>query len=187
MRIMQSTAAKRYAAALYELAAETNNASDINRQLALLAQVWEENEVLRQFLTNPRCSLAEKKELITHLAQEARLHQFVVNTLFLMLEKGRITILPAVSRSYTEYDDQSNNRVRGHCRSATSLGTGERKLLEQVLTKLSKASEVILTVETDASLMAGFILSYRGVTVDGSLSGSLGRLHRQMLESSHNN
>jgi F-type H+-transporting ATPase subunit delta len=186
VRVMQSTVAKRYAAALYELATETKSASEINRQLESLAQAWEQNDNFRQFLTNPRCSLTEKKELIASLAREMKLHQLVVNTLSLMLEKGRISLLPAVSRSYTEYDDLNNNRVRGHCRSATSLKAGERKSLEQVLKKLSRASEVILTVETDTTLMAGFILSYRGVTVDGSLSGGLARLHRQMLNPSHN-
>jgi len=183
---MQNTVAKRYAAALYELAAETNNASEINGQLALLAEIWEGDETIRQFLTNPRCSLNEKKEVIFSLAREAQLHQFVTNTISLMLEKGRIKILPAVSRSYTELDDRNNSRVRAHCRSATSLDAGELQLLQQVLKKISKASEVILTSETDASLMAGFILSYHGVTVDGSLSGGLDRLHRQMLNSSHN-
>ncbi len=186
MRIMQNTAAKRYAAALYELATETNRATEIKGQLSLLAEVWSSDEALGQFLTNPRCSLAEKKELLSVLAKEVKLNQFVANTLFLMLDKGRITLLPEISRSYTEYDDHSNNRVRGHCRAATSLEEKEKKLLKQVLTKLSQASEVILTAETDASLMAGFVLSYRGVTIDGSLSGRLDRLQRQMLNPSHN-
>lgn len=187
MRIMEITVAKRYAAALHSLALESGETIAVNRQLNRLAKVWQDNPLLDQLLTHPRLSRKEKEDLLQAVGGRLKLGELIFNLLRLMLDKGRIQLLPQLARSFREQNDRHNNRVLAHCRSARPITPEELTQLRNRLTEITGAAEVELRVETDVSLMAGFAVSFRGVSIDGSLKGHLKRLKREMLQPSQEN
>lgn len=187
MRIMKSTVAKRYAAALHSLALEFQAAAAVNRQLGRLAKAWEAEPLLGQLLAHPRLSQSEKEELLQKVGDSLGLGDLTVNALRLMLDKGRIQLAPQLARSFREQHDYYNNRVQARCRSAKPMTSGELDQLRRKLADISGAAEVELTAQTDASLVAGFTVSFQGTVIDGSLKGRLERLKRGMLQPSHGN
>lgn len=180
---MQSTVAKRYAQALFELARDKK--LELEPQMAAVAAIWNAEPLLSRVLTDPRWPVERKKSVLHSLAEQLNLDTYLLNTLNLLLDKGRIGHLPAVAAQYRILDDLHNRRIRAQCRSATALDEQQQEQLKAKLASLTGAREIELSVVIDPDLVAGFVVNIEGKIIDGSLKGRLERMGRKLAQPSH--
>jgi F-type H+-transporting ATPase subunit delta len=121
------------------------------------------------------------------LGKHMGLHALIVNTLNLMLDKGRISLLVDFVDQYRSLSDRHSGRIRAHCRTAAELNSKQLEALKSKLRKLTGASVVELEIQTDPQLLAGFIVNVGGMIIDGSLNGRLNRLGQNLLQASQGN
>lgn len=179
---MSTKAAKRYAAALHASASQAGIARDVAHQLAILAGMWNDTPELRDVVSNPRIERPIRTEVVQKISRELDIPQLLTNLLDLLLDKGRLGILPALYAEYQALEDTAAGRVRAKCFVAHSLTEEQVGKLRQFLLAYSGARDIIISFETDPSLLTGFIVSIDGKIIDGSLRGRLHRLGRTLAQ-----
>ena len=177
---MRSTAVKRYAAALYSLARERGLTEEISTQLEKMTGFWQDSPEFQQFLLSPRIKLSRKRAVLEEVGAKLGFAQPLANTFSLLLEKGRIGIVPMLSKEFSALEDFDAGRVRARCVVPHPLSELQLQQLRDKLAQLSGAKDVLISLEIDPSLLAGFVVSVDGKIIDGSLKGRLRRLQRNL-------
>lgn len=171
--------AKRYAVALFQLAKEQNKLDLIENELIVVKEVFTTNKELLDVLNHPKVTKDKKKEMIGK--SFASLSQQVVNTLLLLVDRGRINIVEEMVTHFV----QSANELRG-TEDATVYTV--RPLSEEELSSIStsfakKIGKKSLRLENvvDKALIGGVKLRIGNRIYDGSVSGKLERIERQLV------
>jgi len=180
MAALAGSVARRYARALFSIGVDRGDFEQLGRELGDLAALWSAEPDLRQALENPVFSPTEKRavleQLLPRVAPSPEAQKFVL----LLLERRRIALLPAISRSYRELSDAHTGRVRALVTSAQPLGPAEvdrvRRSLEQRTGK-----RVILETAVDPSLIGGLVARVGDLVLDGSVRTQLATLRSRLL------
>jgi F-type H+-transporting ATPase subunit delta len=106
----------------------------------------------------------------------------------LIVEKRRLSLVPAVAVSLEEKADEAAGIARARVRSAVPLGEAQAKSLSRALEKTLAAggdagSTVVLDVVVDPSLLGGVTVRVGDRLWDLSFKGRLAALKEQILES----
>ncbi|MGM7721842.1 F0F1 ATP synthase subunit delta [uncultured Metabacillus sp.] len=171
--------ANRYAVALFELAKEQNQLDQIESELLVVKEVFSTNKELIDVLNHPKVTNETKKSIVKEAF--AGLTQQVVNTLLLLVDRHRSNIVTDV----VNYFVQHANEVRG---TEDAIVYSVRPLTEAELTSIStsfakKIGKVSLRLENvvDKGLIGGVKLRIGNRIYDGSVSGKLERIERQLV------
>lgn len=179
---MQNTAAKRYAEALYDIARENNLTLQVDSDLTELSRVWKDQPLLRSVLTSPKIEISLKRQTAEDLSKRLKMQKPMLNLLYLLLDKDRIDLISDLAREFSALHDANSGRVRASCKTARPLTEVQLDLLKAKLIKITGAKEVIVTLENDPSLLAGFVVRIDGKIIDGSLRGRLKRLQSSITQ-----
>lgn len=171
-------AAKRYAKALFELALEQGLVTETENQLKLIADVVESDAEIRAFLTAPNITLDTKLKVLNSAFND-KASAIVLNTVSLLLERGREGELPAVLEAYLQVAGGVLRRADAHVASAKPLTEQEIvKLADKFGTLLGKTVRVTNTVNPE--LLGGITVRIGDTLYDGSLRGKLERLEKEL-------
>ena len=170
---------RRYAKAIFQLAAENRNEERISGEMQRFSQALTSSP-LGAVLINPAYELTKRKRVLDEVAKSLQISPLVRRFLFLLLERRRLDSLPAIVAHYGKLLNEQRGRVDARALSAAPLDTGA---LDKVRTQLKQISgkEVILQSETAPELIAGLIVEIEGTTYDGSVRAHLEAL-RDMIE-----
>lgn len=175
--------AKRYAKALFELAREQNQVAETETQLHLLVDAIEKNADFRVFLAAPGIPAAKKLEALKE-SFAGQLLPIVLNTVGLLIERGRQEEIPGVMNAYMEIAGGVLGRVDAHVTSAQPLSLGDKdKLAKKFGALLNKTVRV--HNDTDPSLLGGVKVRIGDTLYDGSLRGKLDRLDKALHSSAN--
>src|SRR5438105_2548617 len=98
--LIPSSVARRYARALLSLGLEEERHEKYGDDLEAVLEALEESRDAGAILRNPGFTLEQRQSAVTALAGAMRLSPVVVNFLRLLVDRQRITDLPAIARSY---------------------------------------------------------------------------------------
>lgn len=175
----QSTAAKRYAIALFQLAQQHNQLASIEEDLREVKVVFKENSELQAMLASPKLSLERKKELIRELFSKA--NPFVVNTLQVLLDRKRIDETVAVATEFEILSNEAQGIADAKVFSTRPLTDDERTAISTAFAhKVGKQSLRIENV-IDPSILGGIRLQIGNRIFDSSISAKLDRLKKQLI------
>jgi F-type H+-transporting ATPase subunit delta len=106
----------------------------------------------------------------------AEVQRFVL----LLLDRRRITALPAIARAYRELEDQHIGRVRAQVVSAQALAAGDLDRVRQSLEKRT-GKKVLIEASVDAALIGGVVARVGDLVLDGSVRTQLASLREKLL------
>ncbi|MBK6848864.1 MAG: ATP synthase F1 subunit delta [Proteobacteria bacterium] len=172
---------QRYAHAMLRLAVDQQRVDELGEQLQQLAALWQDQRELLDTLANPSYAAPRRRALIEQLAQRLQLLPALRQGLLLLLDRGRIALLPDIARSYTAAADRYAGRVRAHVTSATPLDPEAQDQLTRALEQRT-GLRVLLTTAVDPGLIAGLSTRVGSLLFDGSLRARLARLRQALLE-----
>lgn len=171
--------AKRYAVALFQLAKEQNVIDKIENELLVVKEVFTTNRELIDVLNHPKVKSDEKKSLVKEAF--ASLSQQVVNTLLLLVDRHRVDVVEELVNQFV----QSANEARG---TEDAIVYSVRPLTDNELSSLSasfakKIGKTSLRLQNvvDSKLLGGVKLRIGNRIYDGSVSGKLERIERQLV------
>ena len=177
----QSVVAQRYAQALFELAQKNGQTGPIQVELLELKKVFQTNKELGQLLESPRLKSAKKKELLADLFKGA--NQFILNTLFLMLDKKRINEVINLVDEFTAFTNEAAGIAEAKVYSTRPLTADESHAISTAFAK--KIGMQALRIENiiDPSLIGGIRLQIGNNIYDSSVSAKLERLKQDLIGS----
>ncbi len=181
MAAMGGSVARRYARALFQIGVDKTTYEAYGGELAALAAVYAESTELRQTLENPVFRLAQRRAILEKLLPQVAPSREVGNFVLLLLERGRISFLPAIARAYGEMTDVQKGRVRATLTSAQALNPEIIAGIERALARRT-GKTVLMTTAVDPSLIGGLVARVGDLVLDGSLRARLETLRQKVLD-----
>lgn len=180
--MIQSGLARRYAKALFLLAREEKREEEIGEEIARVADGYQ-NTPLSSVLNNPAFELEKRKKVLLEAAKGFRLSPIATRFLELLLERGRLPLLPSIFSHYRLLLDEAKGRVQARLATPIPL---DGAILDKLRAAIGKISDkaVVLNVETDPSLIGGAVVEIEGRIYDGSVRTYLRKIQERLEEGS---
>lgn len=165
----------RYAKALLNIASAEKQVTQYAEELAGVAAVLKKEDLLRLLLDSPTFPLAKKTAIMHDIVAVLKLSEGMSKFLDLLLEKGRITYLPQIDIDYRKIAEELSGVIRANIKAANKLTKKRAEEIQQGLEKQT-GMQVVLSVETDKSLIGGLQAEMGGKLFDGSVKTQLKRI-----------
>jgi len=176
----RKTLARPYAEAVFQMALESGGNDQLtlwSEQLLLLAGMGA-NEDIAALATNPEINRDDVADLVINSAGK-KLNKDGANLVHLLLENGRLTILPEISELFETYKAEHEGSVEAEVISAFELADKQLKNISDALKK-KLGREVKLVSHIDESLVGGVVIRAGDLVIDGSVTGYLQALSTQI-------
>ena len=173
-----STAGRRYAEAVFQLATRDDAVDAYGEGLELASGMLERENVL-DVLRNPARPLRQRTEVVDGLLA-SRVPEPILKLVGLLVERGRIDRLPSVAAEYRRMLNEQRGVVDAVARSAMPLSKEETAALEKKVAQLTGRT-VDLRVEVDESLIGGITVRVGDTLYDASVRGRLERLRERLV------
>jgi len=172
-----ATLARPYAEAAFKRAKETGSTGEWADSLQLLAVVVQDAD-MAAIVNNPRIASDRILQLLLDICQD-QISDEVKNLLKLLMQNGKLKLLPNISALYEEYKANDEGYVNVDLYSAYALTKAEQNKYVAMLEKqLNK--KVNATVTVDKSLIGGILAKAGDKVLDGSVSGQLHQLAKRL-------
>ncbi|WP_243387084.1 F0F1 ATP synthase subunit delta [Bacillus kexueae] len=174
--------AKRYALALFQIAKEKQAIDQFEADLRVVKEVFVANGEFLQVLSHPKVTVENKKALVKEAF--ASVSGDVVNTLLLLVDRHRIEIVTELADRFVELANEEQGTQDAKVYSVRPLNDEQLKALSEAFAK--KVGKQSLRIENivDESLIGGIKLRIGNRIFDGSVSGKLERIERELVAKS---
>ena len=175
--------AGRYAAALFDLARESNVLDAIESELQSLGASIDASGDLRGFLRSPVYDNADQMNAIAALADKAEFSPLTSNFLKLIAKNRRLFALEDMIKAFGALAAAARGEISAEAISAAPLSDDQSKALRhEIEAMVGKA--VNLETRIDPDLLGGLIVKIGSQMIDASLKTKLNRLKSVMKEAS---
>lgn len=173
--------ARRYARALFEVAAEASQLDLIAEQLHTFADWVSGDKNLHILLSDPAYTKVQRLSVVTQLLTQAEFQPLLANFLKLLVQRHRTAYLIDIERLYREMADAQAGRIRGRLTSAVALSEETQRQIKLSLERLTQR-DVILESQVDPSLLGGVSAQLGSFIYDGSVRSQLEGLRRALQQ-----
>lgn len=171
--------AKRYAVALFNIAKEQNLLDQIEEELRTIKEVFTTDKDFVSFLKHPKVTRTAKKDVVAKAFAGATTS--VAQTLQLMVDRHRIDAIAPLADAFIELNNEENSIADAIVYSVRPLTDAETEAVStSFAAKIGKKTLRVQNV-TDSNLLGGIKLRIGNRIYDGSISGKLDRLSKQLL------
>lgn len=174
-----STAAKRYAKAVFSLARESDKLDQVREDLQALETLLEQSVELQQFLLNPLVTLERRAKILKALFGH-KLDPLSVRFLLFLDDKGRIDELAGICGCFEAAYYELKGILKVKMRAAKAP---ESEQIREILQRLGKRydKEIELDVEIEPALLGGFQLQIGDMVHDSSIRTKLLTFQQQLI------
>ena len=181
-----NTIARPYAQAAFELANEAGDLVAWSESLEVARALLADGQVVT-YLGDPAFSNAQRLEFLTGLFAKAKAGKISgkdkqgTNFLKLLLEYGRIAVLPEIAAHFEVLKAQIENIVDVTVTSAQPISKKQQDTISKALRE-RLGRDVNLATQIDESLIGGLIVKVGSRMIDTSIRSKLSNLQNSMKE-----
>ncbi len=178
-----TTAARRYAQAMIEVAVESDAVDKIGDDLASFATLTRGHDrLLGSALRSPVFTVEERRAVLDEVLPKLDLHPLSQNLLNLINDKGRLGLVDQIAEAYSELADERAGRLRVVVQTAETL---TKKLEEEIRKALAAATgkQIVLQTEVEPQLIGGMVAHVGGKVYDSSIRTRLQQIKGALLSS----
>lgn len=170
---------RRYAQALYDVAASKDKVEKYIEDLTSVVKVIDESADFQRVIKHPEISTKEKKKFFINLFK-GRMDEDLLTFLLILVEKDRILFLKEKLAELKKIDLENRGTVIARVRTATPLKDYQKAaLVEKLNAKYKKKIEIEETVDPD--ILGGILIRIDDDLIDGSVRSSLEELKQSMF------
>jgi F-type H+-transporting ATPase subunit delta len=173
--------ARRYAKGLVDLAVDAREVPKLFADMIVMQEVAHGSPHFIEALADERIRLSKRVEAAKRIIQELKLTKLTGNAILLLMQKGRIALIPFIAKSVLK-----NIRTRKQLTVAKAQ-VADRAEANEVGARIEKVlSEILgMTVEcevgVDPTLMGGFVVEVGDARFDTSIKGKLTRMKEEFF------
>lgn len=176
----ETVVAKRYAKALYEAATSQGATQAVEDELNAVAGTLQSNDDIRRFIDAPSISKSEKLAIL-RTALNGKVSSVVLNTVELLVDRGRTDILGDLVDTYVKIKGDALGIGDARVYSAYPLSESEQAAVAAEFGALVGRT-IRVTNTVDESLIGGLKVVIGDTLYDGSVAGKLERLEKSFNE-----
>lgn len=171
--------ARRYAAALADVALERGEAREVQQELVAWEQMFRTAAILEEVFRNPTIALDKKRAVLNKLIDRAKPRPTTVNFLKVLLQNQRLTELSEINRKFAEVLDARAGMVAATVKTARPVPEASQKQLQAKLVSVTK-KKVRIDFATDPELIGGIVARIGSTIYDGSVRHQLQLIKEKM-------
>jgi F-type H+-transporting ATPase subunit delta len=171
--------ARRYAAAIFQLASERNAVESVGRDLHAIAEALYEEESARGFFLSPVVERSEKERVLAQ-AFDGKADEIALHSLLLLVRKRRERLLQEIVRQYDAMQLQARGEEPLTITSARPLTRDEQRALVAKLERIY-GRKFDVRQQVDPELIGGVRVLMGDRRVDGTVEGRLSELARTLF------
>jgi F-type H+-transporting ATPase subunit delta len=175
---LASSAAKRYAQALFSLGTERGTLDAWQSDLTLLANLAGEDRVVT-YLTNPSVT-TERKLATLESALDANVQPEARNLVKLLIERDRAAMIPEIKEIFDDQVRAERGIVVADVTTAEQLTDAERELVRRKIEALT-GKTVELALRIGPEIIGGIIIRIGDQVIDGSVRNKLDKMRARLL------
>ncbi len=174
-----SDIARRYATALFDLAAEQGQVDALEKDLRAIAALTATSSDFTAFAANATLSRAAQKQAVADVAQHLSLGALAAKFLGMVATNRRLADIGGMAQAALDLIAAQKGETTATVISAAALDDAQTKQLTAQLNKLT-GLKVRLDAQVDASLIGGLVSRVGALRIDNSVKTKLERLHRAL-------
>lgn len=168
-----STVARPYAVAAYQLAKDTQSLDKWSEMLGIVSAVALDKR-MQAYVNDPKVTSEELLASFLKVCGD-KLTEQGQNLIKLLVEYGRMSILPAIANAFEVLKAQDEGVLDAHIIAAVKPSAAETKdLIKRLETRFGKKIEA--TVSVDPEIIGGFKIIVGDTVIDASVQGQLQNL-----------
>jgi F-type H+-transporting ATPase subunit delta len=165
-----STIARPYAVAAFKLGKETKSLAKWSEMLKF-ASVVATDEKMLAFILNPKVLANELQDAFLNVCGK-NLNEQGQNLIKVLVEYGRMSLLPAISSAFEELKAQDEGVLDAQIIAAAKISATQTKdLVKRLEAKFGKKVEA--TVSVDPEIIGGIKIIVGDTVIDASVKGQL--------------
>ena len=169
--------ARPYAEAIFLMADEKGQIEQWSETLGFLKQVVSD-ELLKKFADNPKVSKETLEEVVLDICK-GQLNAESSNFLKLLIQNNRLQLIEEIAVQFAAKKADKEGEMDVTVISAFAMSAADEKSLAVSLSS-AFGKQVKINVEEDSSLIGGMIIRAGDQVIDGSLSGQIQQLAKQL-------
>lgn len=174
-----STIARPYAQAAFDIANEKSDLKSWSDMLQLIAAVASD-AVLSDMISNPSIEREKIVEIIVDVCGD-NLNDLAKNFVKVLADNGRLNVATEIALGFEEHRAEAEKTVEAEVTSAFPLSDAQIKSMTEALKK-RLGREVTLNTSIDESIVGGAIIRAGDLMIDGSVSGQLDKLATTLMK-----
>ena len=167
-----------YGEGLYTLAKEEGLEQQLLQQLQVLSACFDAQPDYLKLLASHDLPKAERVGILDSDFR-GKVHEYVLNFLKILTEKGYIGQFSACYKAYNDQYCVDRGILQVQAISAIELSDVQQEKLKTTLSRLT-GKTVMLQCKVDKSVLGGIRLQYGGYQVDGTLQTRLAEIEKQL-------
>lgn len=175
-----STAAVRYAKALFALASEARTVPETREEVEALQALFAANDELRHALLTPLHPADQRKAALRALASQTSMSGLLTNFCSYLIDQRRLIDYQAIAEEFGRLTDEDQGLLTAQVVAAGPLDERRQDRLRRALSDRT-GRQVRLEVEVDPSLLGGAIAKVGDLVFDGSIRTQLSQLRGNLL------
>lgn len=174
-----TTVARSYAEALFELGEKHGVHDDLAQGLNTITALLEADPRIRAFLETPKIDLAQKRGVL-RTTFEDQVSPLFMNFVLVVLRKRRQRLLRPIAAEYRELLDRKLGRLHVQVTLAHEPDEATEQSITSELSRILGRA-VIPHISVDPALLGGIVVRYSDRVLDGSLRRRLMTLRQRMV------
>ena len=175
---LRGAAARRYAEAVFELAAEQDKLDQWSNDLATIAGFVGEADVMR-VLTSGRIPSSEKLRLLEAGLKQSLFQPEAWNLVRLLESRNKLSLAPRIQEAYQRLSDDRRGVAHATVTTAVPLSDDEREAITAQLSQIT-GKRVDVTPVVDEAIIGGLVARIGDQLIDGSTRSRLVALKRRI-------
>lgn len=177
-----SSVARRYAKALMSIGLDDGQFPAYAEQLSRLGAAFDGSAELQDVWLNPAHPKDRRMAVVEQLVAPLGLSATTANLLRLLVDRGRVSDLRAITRAFQALVDEKVGLVRATVTSAKPMAAEQQQQVSRALAAMT-GKKILLESKVDAALIGGVVTQVGSTLFDGSVKTQLERL-RETLRAS---
>ncbi len=178
-----TTAAIRYAKALFSLAKEERRLTDVRGELEAIESAFASSSELREALLTPLHPAEERKAVLAEIARRAEIAPLLRNFLSYLIDQRRLVDFVTICEEFARLADEDAGLLTAEVASASPLDDRRKDRLQRALSDHT-GRQVRLEVEIDPGLIGGAVAKVGDLVFDGSIRTQLSQLRANLMKES---
>lgn len=175
----QGGLARRYSAALFELADEKHALDAVAGDLAALSRMIADSDDLKSLISSPLMKRADQARAIAAIMSAAQLSELTRRFVGLVAANRRLFALPGIIKAFHKMLADRRGEMTAEVTAAHPLTPAQQASVSEAIKRVV-GGKVAIDVKVDPSLLGGLIVRVGSRMIDGSVKTKLQKLQLAM-------
>ena len=174
------TSVGRYSLALHELAEESNDTHEIEKDSLSIIQLISNSEDFNLLINDPTKQKEDQLNVILKISKKFKINNLLTKFLSFLISKRRFFYVEKILKDFIEICSKKRGEIKAELTAAKELTENEINSITEELTK-NFSSKIKLNYKYDPNLIGGLVVQVGSVMVDTSIKNKLQKIENKMI------